>query len=164
MAFWLGDDLSKARSCPFHYISPQQAGTLLHLPRQKAGWEWMSFFVRRLQPGDVFRTRDEKEEAAFVFLGGTCDADWGQGEQPAGKRKNVFDGLPYTLYLPAGNEVSFTAETSAKSPSAACLRTRVSSPIRSPRMTSSPASEAAEMCRGKSWTCFPPHFPPTNLW
>jgi len=76
---------------PSLYISPQQAGTLLDLPRQKAGWEWMSFFVRRLQPGDVLRTHTDTEEAAFVILGGTCTVDWGQGEQPAGKRKNVFD-------------------------------------------------------------------------
>jgi 5-deoxy-glucuronate isomerase len=92
-------------------LPPQQAGEILHLPRQKAGWEWMSFFVRRLQPGDIFRTRTENEEAAFVFLGGTCRADWGQGIQTAGKRRNVFDGLPYTLYLPAQSEVSFAAET-----------------------------------------------------
>lgn len=107
-----GDELSNSPVVvPSLYISPQQAGTLLDLPRQKAGWEWMSFFVRRLQPGDVFRTQTDTEEAAFVILGGTCTVDWGQGEQPAGKRKNVFDGLPYTLYLPAGNEVVFTAET-----------------------------------------------------
>jgi 5-deoxy-glucuronate isomerase len=92
-------------------IPPQQAGTLLDLPRQKAGWEWMDFFVRRLQPGDVFRTATKNEEAAFVFLGGTCVADWGQGLKHLGKRNNVFDGLPYTLYLPAQSEVSFTAET-----------------------------------------------------
>ena len=32
-------------------LTPEQAGELLHLPRQKAMWEWMSFFVRRLLPG-----------------------------------------------------------------------------------------------------------------
>jgi 5-deoxy-glucuronate isomerase len=93
----------------------------------------MSFFVRRLQPGDVFQTRTEDEEAAFVFLGGTCLADWGQGVQPVGKRKNVFDGLPYTLYLPARSEVSFTAKTTCeiaecRVPSAARLEPRLVSP------------------------------------
>ena len=47
------------------------------------------------------RRRTESEEAAFVLLGGTCTADWGQGAQRIGKRKNVFDGFPYALYLPA---------------------------------------------------------------
>jgi 5-deoxy-glucuronate isomerase len=71
----------------------------------------MSFFVRRLQPGDVYRTRTDHEEAAFVLLGGTCHADWGRGSTQIGKRKDVFDGFPYSLYLPTGNEVVFTAET-----------------------------------------------------
>jgi 5-deoxy-glucuronate isomerase len=92
-------------------LPPEQAGELLDLPRQKARWEWMSFFVRRLRPGDVYQARTEHEEAAFVLLGGTCRSDWGQGAQRIGKRRNVFDGFPYALYLPTGNNVTFTAET-----------------------------------------------------
>lgn len=87
---------------------------LLELPRQEANWEWMSLFVRRLQPGGVYQTRTENEEAAFVLLGGTCVADWGRGEQRIGKRKDVFDGLPYTVYLPAGHSVKFKAETACE--------------------------------------------------
>jgi 5-deoxy-glucuronate isomerase len=114
-------------------LPPQQAGELLHLPRQKANWEWMSFVVRRLQPGDVFRTRTEHEEAAFVILGGTCLADWGQGAQSLGKRRNVFDGLPYTLYLPPRSQASFAAETTCeiaecRVPSEASLEPRLIAP------------------------------------
>lgn len=110
-----------------------QAGELIHLPSQKAGWEWMSFFVRRLQPGDSWRTRTEEEEAAFVILGGTCVGNWGQGTQKLGKRKNVFDGFPYTLYLPAQNEVVFEAETTCeiaecRVPSEAKLEPRLITP------------------------------------
>jgi 5-deoxy-glucuronate isomerase len=116
------------------YLPPQEAGNLLALPRQKAGWEWMSFFVRRLQPGDVYPTRTDGEEAVFVFLGGTCVADWGEGKQSVGKRKNVFDGLPYSLYLPAQNEVFFTAETvceiaECRVPSKAKLQPRLITPV-----------------------------------
>ena len=92
-------------------LPSHQAGELLHFSRQQAGWEWMSFFVRRLQPAGVFRTRTKNEEAVFVLLGGSCVADWGLGARRIGKRKNVFEGFPFTLYLPAGNEVAFTAET-----------------------------------------------------
>lgn len=92
-------------------LPSEQAGELIHLPRERANWEWMSFFVRRLGRGDVYRTETNGEEAAFVLLGGTCKADWGQGAQHIGKRKNVFDGYPYALYLPTGNKVVFTAET-----------------------------------------------------
>jgi 5-deoxy-glucuronate isomerase len=105
-----GADLSKS-SVLIQSLNLRERGELLSLPREQAGWEWMSFFVRRLQPGDVYRTRTDHEEAAFVLLGGTCQADWGRGSQRIGKRKDVFDGFPYCLYLPVGNEVVFTAET-----------------------------------------------------
>src|SRR5271166_1856058 len=118
-----------------HSISlpAEQAGELLHLPRQQAKWEWMSLFVRRLQPGDVYRTRTESEEAAFVLLGGTCRADWGRGPQHIGNRKNVFDGFPYAIYLPTGNEVTFTADTACeiaecRVPSEARLEPRLITP------------------------------------
>lgn len=116
-----------------HNLPLEQAGELLHLPRQKAMWEWMSFFVRRLRPGDVYQARTEGEEAAFVLLGGTCAADWGSGAQRIGKRKNVFDGFPYALYLPAGNKVTFTAETvceiaECRVPSEARLEPRLITP------------------------------------
>ena len=95
-------------------LPPAEGGELLHLPREQGNWKWMSFFVRRLLPGNVIRRHTASEEAAFVILGGTCVADWGQGRVHLGKRKTVFDGLPYTLYLPAGNEVSFEAETTCE--------------------------------------------------
>jgi 5-deoxy-glucuronate isomerase len=92
-------------------LEPEKAGELLHLSRQQAKWEWMSFFVQRLQPGGTYCARLEHEEAAFVLLGGTCIADWGSGPRQIGKRKDVFDGFPYALYLSPGNEVTFKAET-----------------------------------------------------
>ncbi len=114
-------------------LPARKSGELLHLTREQAKWEWMSFFVRRMQPGDVFRTRTEHEEAAFVLLGGICTVDWGQGKQSAGKRKDVFDGLPYTLYLPRGNEATFKAETvceiaECRVPSEASLKPRLITP------------------------------------
>src|ERR1700687_5636745 len=95
-------------------LSPEQAGEMLHLPRQKAMWEGMSFFVRRLLPGGSYQATTDGEEAVFVLLGGVCAADWGQGAQRIGKRKNVFDGFPYALYLPSEGSVSFTAESACE--------------------------------------------------
>jgi len=92
-------------------LPPGQSGDLIRLPRQEAGWEWMSFQIRRLQPGDVFRVHTEQEEVALVLLGGTCICDWGKGKVSIGKRQNVFDGLPHTLYLPSQNSASFVAES-----------------------------------------------------
>jgi 5-deoxy-glucuronate isomerase len=114
-------------------LPPQGSGKLLELPRQKARWEWMSFFVHRLQPGEGLGTRTGGEEAVFVLLGGLCLADWGAGKQVIGQRKNVFDGLPYALYLPAHSEVRFTGETACeiaecRAPSVARLEPRLVTP------------------------------------
>ena len=114
-------------------LSPEKGGELLHLSRQRLNWEWMSLLVRRLQPGDVYRTQTSGEEAAFVLLGGTCMVDWGQGAQHIGRRKNVFDGLPYAVYLPTGNQITFSADAiceiaECRVPSSARLQPRLITP------------------------------------
>ena len=88
-----------------------QSGEILKLSREDAGWDWMSFSVRRLNSGESYQTSTGKDEAVFVILGGKCLADWGEGQRSIGKRKNVFDGFPYALYLPAGSQVNFQGET-----------------------------------------------------
>ena len=92
-------------------LPADQPGELIQLPREAAGWEWMSFFVRRLAPGMAWECRAEDEEVALVLLGGQCTADWGQGKQLIGGRRNVFDGFPHALYLPPGNNATLRAET-----------------------------------------------------
>lgn len=173
-------------------LPPDEGGELLHLTREHGNWEWMSFFVHRLQPGNVIRTRTAGEEAAFVILGGTCVADWGQGRVHAGKRKTVFDGLPYTLYLPAQSEVSFEAETACeiaecRVPSQAQLQPRLITPrdvacsLRGGGNASrqivdviSPAFPADKLMvievytPGGNWSSYPPHKhdvhnPPTEV-
>jgi 5-deoxy-glucuronate isomerase len=114
-------------------LASDQSGELLHLTRKEAGWEWMSFFVRRLQPGNSFQTTTQGEEAAFVLLSGICTTDWGSGIHRIGKRTSVFDGLPYAVYLPAGHEITFTAETvceiaECRAPSEAKLQPRLVTP------------------------------------
>jgi 5-deoxy-glucuronate isomerase len=88
-----------------------QSGELIRFSRDDVQWEWMSMSARRLNPGEIYSTSTKGEEAAFVILGGKCLANWGSGENSIGGRKNVFDGLPYCLYLPNGHAVTFKAET-----------------------------------------------------
>ena len=94
-----------------HSQLSKTGGELLSLPRDAAGWEWMSFFVRRLMPGEAYGSHSQNEEAAIVLLSGECFADWGAGKQAIGARENVFDGLPYAIYLPPRNELQLIAET-----------------------------------------------------
>ena len=88
-----------------------QSGELLRFSRENVQWEWMSMSARRLNPGETYSTETLGEEAAFVLLGGRCKADWGEGPHSIGQRKSVFDGLPYCVYLPTNNSLSFMAET-----------------------------------------------------
>jgi 5-deoxy-glucuronate isomerase len=169
-----------------------QAGELLHLPRQKANWEWMSFFVRRMAPSDVYRATTDGEEAAFVLLGGNCRADWGLGSRQIGKRKDVFDGFPYALYLPTGNTVSFTAETvceiaECRVPSRAQLQPKLITPddvvsslrgggnasrqivdVMTPTFPADKLIVVEVYTPGGNWSSYPPHKhdvhnPPTEI-
>ncbi len=92
-------------------LPSDQAGEMVGFTRKQAGWEWMSFVATRLLPGQSIERTTVDEEMALVIMGGRCVANWGVGEQAIGSRANVFDGLPYTLYLPAGSHVTLKAET-----------------------------------------------------
>jgi 5-deoxy-glucuronate isomerase len=118
-----------------HSLSPRdaQSGELLRFTRQEVGWEWMSFVVRRLVPRETLSLHAQGEEMALVFLSGQCVADWGESQVPIGGRKTVFDGLPYSLYLPSGNRVTLKAETvceiaECRVPSTAPLQPKLISP------------------------------------
>ena len=88
-----------------------QSGELLDFTREGVQWEWMSMSARRLNPGERYAAATRGEEAAFVLLGGRCTVDWGAGPRSIGERKNVFAGLPHTLYLPTNHSATFNAET-----------------------------------------------------
>src|SRR5215469_18833173 len=95
-------------------LAPGESGELLNFSRESVGWQWMSMTARRLNRKETYEAKTQGEEAAFVILGGVATANWGKGQQAIGGRKNVFDGLPYCLYLPSGNRVAFTAETACE--------------------------------------------------
>lgn len=63
------------------------------LSRDAAGWEWMSFFVPRLVPGQAYASRSQNEEAAIALLNGKCFAHWGTGKQVIGEREVIFRWL-----------------------------------------------------------------------
>jgi 5-deoxy-glucuronate isomerase len=88
-----------------------KSGELLRFSRQDAGWEWMGLSVRRLAPREVWEFAHPAEETACVLLSGKCAVAWGGNEYKIGQRESVFDGLPYALYLSAGESVRFEAET-----------------------------------------------------
>lgn len=114
-------------------ITVGQSGGLIHLTREDAGWEYMSFFVHRLAANTSWKALSDDQETALVLLGGKCWTDWGEGRRCIGERTHVFDGLPYALYLPPGNCLRVEAETDCEFamcsvPSNARLEPRLISP------------------------------------
>ena len=76
------------------------------------GYEYLSFESRQLEQGEGFNGETAGSELAIVVLGGVCSVKSSRGEwQRIGGRATVFDGLPYTLYLPMNTAFAVTAET-----------------------------------------------------
>jgi 5-deoxy-D-glucuronate isomerase len=170
------ESVVRARSLPL-----DQAGKMVGFTRDEAGWEWMSFEVTRLLPGQSLELRTVDEEMVLVWLGGRCVANWGAGAQSVGARENVFDGLPYSLYLPADSWVTVKAETvceiaECRVPSKAKLEPRLVTPgdvatgLRGGENASRqiveviPSSFAADKLvvfevytPGGNWSSYPPH-------
>lgn len=76
------------------------------------GFEYLSFEAHKLAEGQKIDGNTGGNELAMVVLGGLCSVKTPQGDwQRIGGRATVFDGLPYTMYLPVGIDFSITADT-----------------------------------------------------
>jgi 5-deoxy-glucuronate isomerase len=163
------------------HLPVDRAGELVGFTREEAGWEWMSFVVTRLLPGEVLELRTGDEEMVLVWLGGSCTANWGAGSQSIGARANVFAGLPYSLYLPCAQCVTIKVETvceiaACRVPSKAKLEPRLVTPkdvvtaLRGGENTSrqiveviAPSFPADKLVvfevytPGGNWSSYPPH-------
>lgn len=95
-------------------LPADQSGVLIEFTRQSVSWEWMSFSVRRLAPGESWKCHYTGEETACVLLSGRCSLDWASGHEEIGHRSSVFDGLPYALYVAPGDHARFAALTTCE--------------------------------------------------
>lgn len=70
----------------------------------------MSVEIRRLEKGQSWSTNTEGNEAAFVILSGTCSVTSNRGNwDKLGRRKSVFEGMPWALYLPRESQLDVQA-------------------------------------------------------
>lgn len=77
-----------------------------------AGWEYISFQLRRLSASHAWTFATGDYEMALVVLGGRVSVESDRGRWArVGERSNVFSGLPYALYLPRHTTLTVTAET-----------------------------------------------------
>jgi len=77
-----------------------------------ADWDTIHFQARRLAKGQSWSSVTGGDELALVMLGGQVNIDSSRGNwQKVGGRRNVFEGLPYSLYLPRDTQFSVSALT-----------------------------------------------------
>lgn len=100
---------------------PVTDGETLRVARGAAGFEYLSFYVRSLPAGGVYPTETGEEELALVVLGGECEVRSSRGSWRLGGRRNVFDGLPHTLYLPRRTALTVEAVSACEIAFCFCL-------------------------------------------
>jgi 5-deoxy-glucuronate isomerase len=68
-----------------------------------AGWQYISFRVWRLEPGETVEDASDGEEVGLVVLSGTVTVEFSDGRwERIGERASVFTGKPHVVYLPPG--------------------------------------------------------------
>src|SRR5436853_1288789 len=91
--------------------NPQRStGEFVTVTPQSAGWENISLAAVRLQKDDTYDFQLRGEEAVLVVLGGKINVvGAGQKWEGLGERKDVFSGMPWSLYLPLDSSATVTA-------------------------------------------------------
>jgi 5-deoxy-glucuronate isomerase len=75
-----------------------------------AGWEHLSFGAVRLEQGKDWLFSTSENEVVIAILGGTCDVSTGsESFKHIGSRKDVFHGLPTSLYFSRNTSISIHA-------------------------------------------------------
>ena len=84
----------------------------IHIDPSSAGWEHLHFAARKLKRNECWEFETGEYELALVILSGTCSVVSNRGSWlEIGRRTSVFDGMPYTLYLP--RQTRFTVESTS---------------------------------------------------
>ena len=87
-----------------------ETGLVNRVTPAEARWELLGVELRRLDSGQGWSGDTGDCEAAIVVLGGRCSVTSNRGEWPEiGRRRNVFDGMPWALYLPRGTQFRLSA-------------------------------------------------------
>src|SRR5258706_1996264 len=85
---------------------------VVEITPELAGWNYISFQLRRLTTNHSWAFATGEQELAIVVLSGRLSVESQQGRWPhIGMRDNVFSGLPYALYLPRHTSFTVMGET-----------------------------------------------------
>lgn len=87
-------------------------GEAISFTPDAVGWDYLGFRSINLYQGQSIVSRTGDTEIAIIVLSGECSVNSSAGQWSRfGRRKNVFAGLAYTLYLSIHSEYTLTADT-----------------------------------------------------
>ena len=169
-----------------HPKKPDKSGRIHSVTPRNAGWTYVGFEVYDLTKGMAVEKPTGKQEVCLVILSGK--ARIGTGKDKAfqdfgilGERKSVFDGAPWSVYVPAKSAYKITATTACQiavcaAPGIGKLPARVIGPDDVGQETRGkgsntryvrnilPETEPAEsllvvevITPGGNWSSYPPH-------
>jgi 5-deoxy-glucuronate isomerase len=86
-----------------HKVTAASEGErVVHVTPELAGWRSLDFKVERYGPGEVAHGETGSSEMCLVFMGGSATVAAAGHSWRVEGRGDVFDGLPYAVYLPPG--------------------------------------------------------------
>jgi 5-deoxy-glucuronate isomerase len=85
----------------------------LQVTPEIAGWDYLYFRSYTYRTGLHIHGESAGEEMVMVLLSGSVTMEVGGQRWVMDGRKTVFDGRPYTIYLPPGCEYSMTVHSDA---------------------------------------------------
>lgn len=124
--------------------APDEAGRVIDVTPESAGWRYIGFQIHHLKPGQTIRGGSGERETCLVVLAGSADIEVdGQRFENTGSRGSVFDdAAPGAVYAPAGQRYAVTATRAVEL--AVC--SAPGKPGRAPRAI--PAAEMSQEIRG----------------
>ena len=90
---------------------PNPDGSVTRVTPESAGWTYVGFEVLHLEPGQVVERSTEDRETCLVMIAGRARVEaGGTSFGSIGERGSVFEGLPWSVYVPAESRWSLAPE------------------------------------------------------
>jgi 5-deoxy-glucuronate isomerase len=90
---------------------PEGFGKLTVISPENKDMEFVHMEYLRLRKGESAVVGREDREMGILLMGGDFTTSYAGKKHAIHGRKNAFDGLPHCVYVPAGMQVTVTADT-----------------------------------------------------
>lgn len=88
--------------------SNDNSSTVMNITRESAQWDYLTFRIIKLQPGERYTEATQGDEVALVPLQGSGNIS-ASGQQWQLSRESVFTQMPHVLYVPPQQTIDVQA-------------------------------------------------------